>query len=453
MTVDLTSRRHVHFVGIGGIGMSALARHLLASGHVVSGSDPNPGEQGAALAGLGATVRAGHNAENLNGADLVVMTSAARDDNPELVEARARGVPVVKRAQLLGAILNPARGIAVAGTHGKTTTSALLGHVLLEAGLDPTILIGGVSVSLGSNARVGRSDLVVAEADEYDRSFLYLHPSIAVILNVEAEHLDIYGTEEGVRDGFATFASQVRDLLVTCADDPGAMAVTAQSQARTVTYGIEAGDWRAADICENGERMSFVVRRAHESVAVDSPLLGRHNVLNVLAAFAVARCLGVPGAVIARTVANFAGVGRRAEVVGEAAGVTVMDDYAHHPSEIRTVLSGLKARSRRPIRVIFQPHTYSRTRDFLADFARAFGDADHVYLLDIYAARETDTLGINGADLASEIERVHPSLTYIPDMQDAAAIVARDTRPGDLVVTMGAGDVYRLAPAVLGALS
>ncbi len=452
MTADLSSPRHVHFVGIGGIGMSALARHLLATGHVVSGSDATPGEQGAALGQLGAVVHAGHAAEYLNGADLVVVTSAARGDNPEVVAARTKGVPVIKRAQLLAEILNPVRGIAVAGTHGKTTTSALLGHILLESGLDPTILIGGISTSLGSNARVGGSDLVVAEADEYDRSFLYLHPSIAVITNVEAEHLDIYGTEEGVRNAFTAFASQVGDLLVTCADDPGAAGVAAVAPVKTVTYGIDAGDWRAEDIQDNLDRIVFVARNGNEAIEVESPLLGRYNVRNTLAALIVARSLNVPGDAIARAVSCFAGVARRTEVIGEAAGVTVMDDYAHHPSEIRAVLSGLRTRTHRPIRVIFQPHTYSRTRDFLGDFAGAFGDAEHVYLLDIYAAREIDTLGVGSADLASEIARWHPSLTYIPDITEVARTVVLDARPGDLVVTMGAGDVYLLGPQILEGL-
>lgn len=452
MSVDLSSPRHVHFVGIGGIGMSALARHLLATGHAVSGSDTAPGEQGAALSALGATVVSGHAAQNLNGADLLVVTSAARDDNPEVMAARAQRIAVIKRAELLAAILNPAHGVAIAGTHGKTTTSALLGHILLEAGLDPTILIGGVSTSLGSNARVGSSDLVVAEADEYDRSFLYLHPSIAVITNVEAEHLDIYGSEEGVRDGFKTFAAQVRDLLVACADDKGACLVASAAHVRTVTYGIDAGDWRATDIRETGNGLAFVARGAGESIHVNSPLFGRHNIRNALAAVVVAHSLGVPATVTASAIAGFRGVARRAEVIGEAHGVTVMDDYSHHPSEIRAALSGMRSRAPGPIRVIFQPHTYSRTRDFLEDFACAFGDADHVYLLDIYAARETDTLGMSGAALASAIAQRHPSITYIPDMKGAAETVARDTQPGDLVITMGAGDVYRLAPEILGAL-
>jgi UDP-N-acetylmuramate--alanine ligase len=381
-----------------------------------------------------------------------VVTSAVRGGNPEVDAARQRGIPVVKRAELLAAILNPKRGIAVAGTHGKTTTSALLGHVLVEAGLDPTVLIGGVSLGLGSNARVGASDLVVAEADEYDRSFLYLQPAIAIITNVDADHLDIYGTEAGVREAFNTFASQVRDFLVVCADEPAALDSARHTGADTVTYGIDGGEWRATNIEDTGNRMRFVARRGGESVPIESPLAGRHNVENALAAVAVSRQLGIHGDTIAAAIASFPGVARRTEVIGVAGGVTVIDDYAHHPREIRVVLSGLRRRTGRPIRVIFQPHTYSRTRDFLDEFAEAFGDAEHVYLLDIYAARETDTLGISGADLAAAVSRKHSSLTYIPDMVRVPQTVADDVRPGDIVVTMGAGDVYRLAPQILGVL-
>lgn len=452
MSLDLSQVGHAHFVGISGIGMSALARHLLARGHVVSGSDTSPGEQGMALSRLGATVHVGHAAENVDGADLVIVTSAAHADNPEVAAARARGIQVIKRAELLAAIVNPMEGIAVAGTHGKTTTSALIGHILTDAGLDPTILIGGISTPLGSNARVGAGNLVVAEADEYDRSFLYLYPLVAVITNVEAEHLDIYGSEAGVREAFIEFGSHVRELIVACADDPWAVASASKSMAMTTTYGIEDGEWRATEIEDTGNQMTFLVQGAGESTRVETPLIGRHNVQNAMAALVVARSLGVDAAAAVKAIASFTGVARRAEVLGEARGVTVMDDYSHHPSEIRAALSGIKARRRRPLRVIFQPHTYSRTRDFLADFASAFDDADHVYLLDIYPARETDTLGMSGRRLAAEIEQHHPSLTYIPDVTAAADIVARESRSGDVVVTMGAGDVYRLAPRILEAM-
>lgn len=452
MTVDLTTKHRVHFVGIGGIGMSALARHLIANGHAVSGSDQSPGEQGEALRTLGASIHCGHAAENVDGAELLVVTSAVRQDNPELVAALAHGIPVVKRAELLGAIVNPLRSIAVAGTHGKTTTSALIAHILVEAGLDPTVLIGGISLALHSNARLGRSDLAVTEADEYDRSFLYLQPSIGVITNVEPEHLDIYGTEAGVRAAFIEFAAGVRDLLVVCADDSAALGVAREGRIPFLTYGLEQGEWRATDICEAGSRTRFTARRGDERVEISTPLIGRHNVSNALAAVAVGSRLGVPAGRIASAIDSFSGVARRLEAVGEAGGVLVMDDYAHHPTEIRTVLAGLRARTGRPVRVVFQPHTYTRTRDFLSDFAGAFDDAAHVYLLDIYAAREKDTLGISGSDVARELALRHPSSTYIPDADAVVEQVAADAQPGDVIVSMGAGDVYLLAPRILGAL-
>jgi UDP-N-acetylmuramate--alanine ligase len=448
----LKGRRHVHFVGIGGIGMSALARHLLTEGYTVSGSDRSPGQQGALLRELGADVREGHDAAHVGDADLLVVTSAVDVANPEIRAARARGITVMKRAELLGEIMNPRRGVAVAGTHGKTTTSALIGHLLVEAGADPTILIGGISANLGSNARVGRSDIVVAEADEYDASFLRLRPSIAVITNVEADHLDFYGTVEGVRDAFRTFARSVEDLLIVCADDPVAARVGEGASARVIDYGLESGEWRAEGIVERNERTSFRARHGEWVADFETRLAGLHNVRNALAAIAVASALDIDGATIASALSSFRGVGRRTEIIGESKDVLVIDDYGHHPSEIRTVLAALKARHRRPIRLVFQPHTYSRTRSFLTDFARAFEDADSVYLLDIYAARETDTLGISGRDLADAAEEHHPHVVYAETIDGALERLLHDARPGDLVITMGAGDVNVLAPRLLESL-
>jgi UDP-N-acetylmuramate--alanine ligase len=452
MTVDLDGIRRVHFVGIGGIGMSALARHLLSNGYAVSGSDREPGQQGHALAEMGATVHAGHASEHLDDAQLVVVTSAAPADNPEVAAARRRGIPVIKRSELLAAILNPRRGVAVAGTHGKTTTSALIGHLLIEAGLDPTVLIGGISTNVGSNARVGGSDLVVAEADEYDASFLRLRPCIAVVTNVEPDHLDFYGTPERVYEAFSQFAERVEGTLVVCADDEEAMAIANTSTADVVTYGIDAGAWRARDVREEGARTIFSVEHAGVVTEYEMSLAGPHNVRNALAAIAVASCLGVRPETVRAALASFAGVARRSEVIGEAGGVLVMDDYGHHPSEIRTVLGALRRRYQRPIRLIFQPHTYSRTHAFLQDFATSFSDADHVYLLDIYAARETDTLGLAGRDLADAASAHHQRVTYAGTQDRALDLVLRDAGSGDLVLTMGAGDVYRVGPRLLEGL-
>ncbi|HZU12558.1 MAG TPA: UDP-N-acetylmuramate--L-alanine ligase [Chloroflexota bacterium] len=439
--------QHVHMVGIGGIGMSALARHLLSRGIAVSGSDRQPGEQGEALRALGATVYSGHEASHIAGADLVVITSAVAADNPEIIAAKSAGIPVMKRAELLAEIANPAFGIAVAGTHGKTTTSALIAHILTEAGRDPTVLIGGISKNLGSNARVG-GEITVIEADEYDASFLRLRPRLAVITNVEPDHLDFYGSAENVHKAFRQFAGQVRDTLVVCADDVGACDAARASTARVMTYGLRPSDVQAESLAPAPNRTSFTVKSTHGDQAYTIPLAGLHNVRNALAAIAVAGRLDVPPAQIAAALTSFQGVGRRLEVIGEASNIQVVDSYGHHPTEIRHDLAAL-GQSGRPIRLIFQPHTYSRTKSFLKDFATSFERAESVYLLDIYAARETDTLGISGSDLAAEAALHHPRVAYTASMGATLRRVLDDVRPGDLVVTMGAGDVNRLGPQVL----
>lgn len=449
--IDSLSRyRRVHFVGIGGIGMSALARYLLAQGVEVSGSDASHGDQIEALSALGARVHIGHDARYLDGADLVVVVTAAPEDDPEVVEARSRAIPVVKRSEFLAAIVNPRRGIAVAGTHGKTTTSALIGWILTSAGLDPTVLIGGISRDLDSNARVGRSDVVVAEADEFHGSFLKLRPSLAVITNVEAEHLDFYGNETRLRAAFAEFADNVVDAVVLCADDPFLRSI--QTRAEIVTYGLGRGDWQITDVRDESNKTSFVVTRSARSDRFSTQLAGVHNARNATAAIAVAWLLDVPMESIREAVASFRGTARRFERKGEAGGVLVLDDYAHHPTEIRVSLDAARRRFNRPIRLVFQPHTYSRTKAFLEDFACAFGAADAVYLLDIYAARERDALGISGRDLADAAQRGHPHVVYTGDADITVEAITRDARPGDLVMTMGAGDVYLLGPRILEAL-
>lgn len=432
--------------------MSALARFLLTRGHMVSGSDRSPGEQGRVLASLGARIVSGHDPVHVNGADLVVVTSAVHIDNPEVQSALSRGIPVVKRAQLLASIFNDRKGIAVAGTHGKTTTSALVGHILDHAGLDPTILVGGISWNLGSNARVGEGEIVVAEADEYDASFLHLRPSIGVITNVEAEHLDFYGSEEAVHEAFATFARGVSGRLVVCADDPAAMTVVGSSRASLSTYGIQRGDWKALDVREESGTSRFTVHHGMDWEECRSQLAGRHNVLNALAALAVAHALAVPLSVALQGVESFRGVQRRMEIKGESAGVIVLDDYGHHPTEIRTTLAAIRERFRRPIRLVFQPHTYSRTKAFLPQFANAFADADTVYLLDIYAARELNTYGVNGGDLARAASEAHADIRYTRDAETTLSRLVQECRPGDIVVTMGAGDVSQLGSRILAHL-
>ncbi len=444
--------RRVHFVGIGGIGMSALARWLLAGGYTVSGCDSEANQQSAALAALGAGISRGHHGEHVRDVDLVVVTSAIQDGNPDVLAARRLGIPVIKRAELLAEIASAGRGIAVAGTHGKTTTSALIGHVLTQADLDPTILIGGVSANLGSNARMGASDLVVVEADEYDASFLHLKPEIAVITNAEADHLDFYGTVDMVHQAYRDFACGVSKRLILCADDPWLSTLTNGTVSSIDTYGITYGDLRAQGIVDTGEHTRFSAVTGDRALPIQMSLAGRHMVRNALAAILVARYLGLGDQDIARGVATFRGVARRLERRGEAAGILVIDDYAHHPTEIVSNLAALRERYHRPIRLIFQPHTYSRTKSFLSEFAASFGGAEAVYLLDIYASRERDMLGISGRDLANEAKRLRGQITYTETGECAVETVLREVQPGDIVLTMGAGDVNRIGDQILDAL-
>lgn len=453
MTLDLQRHHHIHFVGIAGIGMSALARLLQIQGFRISGSDRDVDPANAALTHAGISVIEGHAAEHLGDADLVVISAAVPAANPEVLAARARSIPVIKRAELLAAIANAGEGIAVAGTHGKTTTTALLGHVLVEAGLDPTVLVGGITTNWGSNARPGKSSLIVVEADEYDASFLHLRPSISVITNVEPDHLDFYGSIGAMQRAFHTYAEQVRDLLVICADDPVLPSLVGDCGTPMMTYGMSAGDWRATEVEEGTASIHFTVEHDDKRLRVESPLLGEHNVRNALAAMATAHSLGVRLEQSAAALLTFSGVQRHGERKGEEDGVLVMDDYGHHPSEVRTTLAGLRRRYQRPLRVIFQPHTYSRTHALLDEFSQSFGDAESVYLLDIYASRETDTLGISGRDLAAATARHHQSVHYTETAAETVRSLVEDARPGDLVVTMGAGDVTLLGPQILAALA
>jgi UDP-N-acetylmuramate--alanine ligase len=437
-----------HFVGIGGIGMSALARLMLARGHVVTGSDRARNDQVIALQGLGVPVAIGHEAGNLVNPDQVVISAAVGPDNPEVQAAHHRNIQVIRRSDLLATVMNAGTGVAIAGTHGKTTTTALVGHILVRAGCDPTILVGGISQNLGSNARIG-GDTIVVEADEYDATFHKLEPTIAVITNVFPEHLDFYHTPDRVYEAFRTFARSVTGTLVVCADDPGARAAAQDSSARVVTYGTTGGDWKLCDVHESDGSMGFVVEHGGSRCEYTTQLMGLHNARNSVAAIAVASTLGASKEVIADAVGNFTGVSRRSEHKGEERGVLVLDDYAVHPNEVRATLLAMKSRYRRPLRVIFQPHTFSRTRDFLDDFAASFGDASAVYVMDIYPARETNTLGMSGPLFAETVSKKHETVRYTATAQRTLDTVVEEARSGDVIVTMGAGDVTLLGPLLL----
>lgn len=445
----------VHFVGIGGIGMSALARVLLADGHTVSGSDLELSPLTRALEAEGATVTQGHRAGNVPETDLVVISSAVRGSNPEVAEAARRGIPVIKRAELVGEVMATRFGIAVAGTHGKTTTTSLVAVLLEEAGLDPTILSGGVIPELGTNAKRGFGEHIVVEADEYDGSFLRFHPKLAVLTNVEADHLDFYPTLDAIVEAFRTFLARLPagGLLVACGDDAIARSLSGERRdLRVIRYGYGAdNDWRIVDRRPLADgTVEFAVRGTDTPAGTfNSRLPGLHNVLNVTAALAVAGELGIDWDVARRVVARFGGARRRFELKGMREGITVIDDYGHHPTEIRATLQAAKERfpGRRLI-VIFQAHTYTRTKNLLYEFGESFGDADQVLVTDIYAARETDDLGVHARDLAERISDTEAA--YSGDLTETEATLRRTARPGDVVLTVGAGNVYRVAEQFLG---
>jgi UDP-N-acetylmuramate--alanine ligase len=451
----LAKDRPVHFVGIGGAGMCALAELLLRSGGRVSGCDVKDSQAMRDLARLGAGVHVGHDAGHVAGASALVITSAMSADHPELVAARAAGIPVLKRAEALGAWVSGGKVVAIAGTHGKTTTTAMTTEVLAHAGLDPTGLVGGRVAGWQGNLRFGGGALFVVEADEYDRSFLTLTPDVAVVTNVEADHLDIYGDFEGVRAGFVEFLARVRPggRVLACADDHGASSLLAGLGRAAYTYGTAAGSMlRAVDIAigprttrctvvEEGRRVGALVLRKG----------GRHSLLNALAASGVARALGVSWSVILEALVDFSGVARRFERLGEAAGVSVIDDYAHHPTEIRVTLETARsvfAGAR--IVAAFQPHLYTRTRDFMAAFGDALALADVVWVTDVFPAREAPIPGVTGERVVEAARRAGAmDVRYHPDLTTLPGALADALRPGDVLITLGAGSIETVGQDVL----
>lgn len=447
----------IHFVGIGGIGMSALARVLIEDGHIVSGSDLQTTGLVRRLAASGARIAQGHHASNIGDAELVVATSAARSDNVELQAAAEAGIPIIKRAELLGRLMTEKRGIAVAGTHGKTTTSSMVSLILLGCGLDPTILVGGEIRGLESNARRGGGDWLVAEADEYDSSFLKLEPEIAVITNVEADHLDHYGSLEGIEAAFRQFAGKVTGSLVLCLDDPFLRGMAAEHPFadRTVGYSIDAAsDWIATAVHFNGRGGSdfTVMHNSRPAGEISLAVPGRHNVLNALGATVAAVRAGIPFEAAANAIATFGGVHRRLEVKGEVDGITVIDDYGHHPTEVRVTLATLRGQYRdRRIVCLFQPHTYSRTKLLLDEFAGSFEDADAVRIADIYASRERDEWGVSSEDLIRAMR--HKDVAAAGSVEAAADQVTSELKSGDVLLTLGAGDIYRAGERILANLA
>ena len=452
----------VHFVGIGGAGMSGIARILLARGVPVSGSDARESATSAALRAAGATVHIGHDGANVTGADTVVVSTAIRDANPEVVAAHKQGLRVLRRAAALAAVMAGRRGIAIAGTHGKTSTTSMLVTAAQACDADPAYAIGGDLAGTGVNAADGTGDLFVAEADESDGSFLLLSPYAAVVTNVEADHLDQHGTAEQVQIVFEQFARRIDPdgFLVSCADDPGARrtaAAAVDAGLRVRSYGLTDGDLRLEDLAEDATGTTWRPVLDGKPLDVDPvrvPVPGRHMALNSAAALLTGLELGLPAAGLIEGLGRYAGVRRRFELRGTAAGVTVYDDYAHHPTEVaaqlraaRTVAGGGR------VLVAFQPHLFSRTVAFAADFGTALGLADEVVVLDVYAAREDPVPGVTGALVADAVPLPAGRVVFAADRSRVAPELAARARPGDLVVTMGAGDVTALAPEILAALT
>jgi UDP-N-acetylmuramate--alanine ligase len=452
----LSTARHVHLVGIGGSGMSGLAQLLLEQGKRVSGSDARASAITGHLERAGARIHVGHAADQVGKADLVIISAAVAAANPEVAAARARGIPVLSHAEVLGLLVAGARGVAIAGTHGKTTTTALVGFLLERAGRDPTILAGSEMLNYGASVRLGQGAAVVVEADVYDRRFLHLRPRVAIVTGVEADHLDYYRDLGEIREAFAAFTASLPDdgLMLACADDPLAPALP--TPARRATYGLgTAGDWRATAVRERAWGTDFVaIGPSGERAAVRLPLLGRHNVANALAALAVSTHAGVPLGEASAALADFRGTRRRFQRVGAAAGVTVIDDYAHHPTAVRVTLEAARAARAAsaepgPIWVVFQPHTRNRTARLLDEFAAAFAAADAVFVTPIYepVGREQEPLNVSGADLAARI--AGPPASYLPDLDAVVDQIAAAAPPATWVLTMGAGDVERVGPLVL----
>ena len=443
--------QHLHFVGDGGIGMSGIAEVLLNMGFRVSGSDLRRSDVTARLESLGAKIYEGHAAEHVSGAHVVVRSTAVRGDNPEVLEARRRSIPVIPRAEMLGELMRlKPHTVAVAGSHGKPTTTSMVAPVLANAGLAPTVVVGGVVGAMGSNARLGKSDLMVVEADESDRSFLMLSPTFAVVTNIDREHMDHYSDMDDVRKSFADFVNKVPfyGASVLCLDDPHVQAVIPEVVRRRITYGLSA----QADIAAREVRYDKQFGSIYQARLMGEPVgevslrvPGLHNIYNSLAAIAIGLELEVPFETITKPLSEFTGVNRRFQFKGEAGGVIVVDDYGHHPTEIRATLVAAKLGSAgRRMVVLFQPHRYTRTQDLMDEFARSFNNADVLMVTDIYAASEDPIEGVSGESLVEAVTRFgHKDARHAGSVEEATRALLEEVRENDMVITLGAGNVYR----------
>ena len=430
--------------------MSGIAEILTAEGFAVTGSDRAASENTERLQSLGISVMIGHDAGNLApDVDAVVYSSAVGSDNPEVVEAHRRNIPVIRRAEMLAEVMRLKYGIGIAGTHGKTTTTSMVSLVLMEGGIDPTVIVGGRLRGLaGSNARLGKGEFIVVEADEFDRSFLSITPTIAVLTTLETDHLDCYRDLDDIKSAFIQFAGKVPfyGFVVLCLDEPALQDIMPKIRKKIVTYGLNGqADLQAVDIVHRQNMTKFtVLKDGKELGSIELQIPGVHNVQNALAATAVGLELHVPFSKVKAGIEKFTGVFRRWEVKAELDGITVVDDYAHHPTEIKATLAGAKAGWRRRTVCVFQPHLYSRTRDFYDDFGRAFFNADVLIVTDVYPAREEPIQGVTGELIANAAKEVgHKQVHYVPEKKDVPGYLMTITRPGDMVITMGAGDIWK----------
>jgi UDP-N-acetylmuramate--alanine ligase len=448
--------RHLHFMGAGGVGMCGLAEVMIAEGYKVSGCDLEGSERTERLMLLGAEIREGHDPSHLSGVDALIVTSAVDPEHPEVAAAMDGGLPVVRRAELLAELMKGRRGVAVSGTHGKTTTTALLGHLLSSVDLDPTVVVGGRVRFLGSHGRRGLGDILVCEADEYDRSFLELSPVLAVVTNLEAEHLDCYGGEDELRAAFVDFTNRVSPFgaVILNVDDAGSRMLQPRLRRRVISYGTASdAELRATEVEGDEGGSSFAMMSGDRRLgAVRIPLTGRHNVANALAAIGAGLELGIGFEELAAACGTFSGVARRFELVGERDGVRVIDDYAHHPTELRAVLEAARQASPgRRLVAVFQPHVYSRTREFAVGFAEALMGAESAVILPIYPSRERAIPGVTSELVVAEAIRLgHPQVMPANSADEAIALLDGLLRPGDVMLTLGAGDVFRVAESWVG---
>ena len=454
--IDFNKPESVHFIGIGGISMSGLAEILMDEGFTVSGSDAHRSELTDNLEARGAKVYIGQKAENIqDGIDVVVYTAAIHPDNPEFQEVKRRGIPMLTRAELLGEMMrNYKNAIAIAGTHGKTTTTSMVTEIFLQAKNDPTISVGGILPAIGGNIRVGGPEFFVTEACEYTNSFLSFYPTMAVILNIEEDHLDFFKDLADIRHSFKLFAERVpaQGAIVINGDIENYQEIIEVAKGKVITFGRSRGnDYSAGDIqYDDYAHPSFdLYIDGEKKERLTLGVAGEHNVYNALAAIATAKALGIPDTAIADGLLHFTGTDRRFEKKGELNGITIIDDYAHHPQEIAATLKAAHNYPHKKLWCVFQPHTYTRTKAFLDEFAEALSAADAVVLADIYAARETDTLGISSADIASRIEKLGTEVHYFPTFEEIEAFLLKNCSTGDLLITMGAGDIVKVGEKLL----